>query len=74
MAVRSRHTQRARDARGSATIRPVWVISAKHESTRDRRMTQLIESCAAGELVPNQRYGDVPRWVQRAAAAAEAAR
>ncbi len=52
----------------------VWVISAKQESTRDRRMTQLIESCAAGELVPNQRYGDVPSWVQRAAAAAAAAR
>ena len=52
----------------------VWVISAKQESTRDRRLTQLIESCAAGELVPNQRYGDVPRWVKRAAAAAEAAR
>ncbi len=51
-----------------------WVISAKQESTRDRRMTQLIECCAAGELVPNQRYGDVPSWVRRAAAAAEAAR
>jgi hypothetical protein len=37
-------------------------------------MTQLIECCAAGELVPNQRYGDVPTWVQRAAVAAEAAR
>ncbi len=52
----------------------VWVISAKQESTRDRRMTQLIESCAAGELVPNQRYGEVPRWLERAAAAAAAAR
>ena len=52
----------------------VWVTSAKQESTRDRRMTQLIECCAAGELVPHQRYGDVPSWVRRAAAAAEAAR
>ncbi len=51
----------------------VWVTSAKQESTRDRRMTQLIECCAAGELVPSQRYGDVPRWVERAAAAAAAA-
>lgn len=52
----------------------VWVISAKQQSTRDRRMAQLIECCAAGELVPNQGYGEVPRWVQRAAAAAQAAR
>jgi uncharacterized protein YdeI (YjbR/CyaY-like superfamily) len=52
----------------------VWVTSAKQDSTHDRRMTQLIECCAAGELVPNQRYGQVPRWVERAAAAAAAAR
>ncbi len=52
----------------------VWVTSAKQTSTRDRRMTQLVECCAAGELVPNQRYGEVPRWVERAAAAAAAAR
>lgn len=52
----------------------VWVLSAKQEATRDRRMTQLIDCCAAGVLVPSQRYGDVPRWVERAAAAAAAAR
>lgn len=52
----------------------VWVTSAKQASTRDRRMTQLIECCAAGELVPNQRYGETPRWVERAAAAAAAVR
>jgi uncharacterized protein YdeI (YjbR/CyaY-like superfamily) len=51
-----------------------WVTSAKQESTRDRRITQLIECSAAGELVPNQRYGDTPRWVERAVAAAAAAR
>jgi len=51
----------------------VWVTSAKQDSTRARRMTQLIECCAAGELVPNQRYGDVPKWVERAAAAAASA-
>jgi uncharacterized protein YdeI (YjbR/CyaY-like superfamily) len=51
-----------------------WVTSAKQQSTRDRRIAQLIDNCAAGELVPNQRYGDTPRWVERAAAAAEAAR
>ncbi len=52
----------------------VWVTSAKRASTRDRRMTQLIECCAAGELVPGQRYGEAPRWLERAAAAAAAAR
>lgn len=52
----------------------VWVTSAKRDVTRTRRMTQLIECCAEGELVPNQRYGDVPKWVERAAAAAAAAR
>lgn len=52
----------------------VWVMSAKQESTRDRRMAQLVECCAAGELVPNQRYGEVPRWLERAAAAAASAR
>jgi hypothetical protein len=51
-----------------------WVTSAKQESTRDRRMAQLIECSAVGELVPNQRYGDTPGWVERAAAAAAAAR
>ncbi|QYJ02949.1 YdeI/OmpD-associated family protein [Nocardioides panacisoli] len=48
----------------------VWVTSAKQEATRERRMAQLIECCAAGELVPSQRYGDRPRWVDRAAEAA----
>ena len=52
----------------------VWVTSAKQDVTRTRRMTQLIECCAAGELVPNQRYGDTPKWVERAAAAAAEAR
>ena len=27
----------------------VWVTSAKQESTRDRRMTQLVECCAAAD-------------------------
>ncbi len=59
----------------AATLREVLV-----EWERDQRaftfdtLGQLIDSCAAGELVPNQRYGDVPKWVQRASAAAEAAR
>jgi len=50
------------------------VTSAKQDVTRARRMRQLIECCADGVLVPNQRYGDIPRWVERAAAAAAEAR
>ncbi|WP_157538316.1 MULTISPECIES: YdeI/OmpD-associated family protein [unclassified Nocardioides] len=50
-----------------------WVLSAKQQSTRDRRMTQLVEESAAGELIPSQRYGEIPRWTERAAAAARAA-
>jgi hypothetical protein len=36
-------------------------------------MAQLVEDCAAGRLIPSQRYGATPRWVERAAAAAAAA-
>ena len=50
-----------------------WVTTAKQEATRDKRMTQLVGDCAAGRLIPMQRYGGTPVWVQRAAAAAEAA-
>lgn len=50
-----------------------WVMSAKQQVTRDRRLAQLVEDSAAGRMIPTQRYGDVPRWVERAAAAASAA-
>ncbi|MBD3942896.1 YdeI/OmpD-associated family protein [Microbacterium sp. NEAU-LLC] len=50
-----------------------WVLSAKQESTRERRLAQLIADSAAGELVPFQRYGETPKWVARAAEAARAA-
>ncbi len=50
-----------------------WVLSAKQEATRDRRMAQLVADSAAGLMIPSQRYGDEPKWVTRAAAAAEAA-
>lgn len=50
-----------------------WVLGAKQESTRDRRIAQLVDDSAAGRLIPSQRYGDAPRWVERAAAAARAA-
>ncbi len=50
-----------------------WVLSAKQEATRDRRMDQLIADHAAGRLIKSQRYGQTPKWVERAAAAAQAA-
>ena len=50
-----------------------WVVSAKQEATRERRLTQLVADCAAGQLIPTQRYGEMPAWLARAAAAAKAA-
>ena len=50
-----------------------WVMTAKQEKTRDSRMAQLVEDCAAGQLIRPQRYGSPPAWLTRAAAAAEAA-
>ena len=51
-----------------------WVVTAKQEPTREKRMAQLLEDCAGGRLIPSQRYGTQPKWVQRAAEAALAAR
>lgn len=51
-----------------------WVQSAKREQTRADRLATLVADCAAGRLVPPQRYGDEPAWLTRAAAAAAAAR
>jgi uncharacterized protein YdeI (YjbR/CyaY-like superfamily) len=51
-----------------------WVSEARQQATRDRRLAQLVEDCAAGRLVKFQRYGTEPTWVARAAAAAAAAR
>lgn len=51
-----------------------WVMSARRPATRDRRMAQLVTDSAGGRLIPSQRYGAVPKWVERAAqAAAQAA-
>lgn len=50
-----------------------WVISAKQQATNDKRMQQLIDDHAAGRMIPSQRYGTPPTWVERAAAAARAA-
>ncbi|MGW9167005.1 YdeI/OmpD-associated family protein, partial [Agromyces sp. NPDC055657] len=46
-----------------------WVLQAKQQATRERRLAQLIDDSAAGELVPFQRYGETPKWVLRAAEA-----
>ncbi|TFC24511.1 hypothetical protein E3O25_15160 [Cryobacterium sp. TMT1-3] len=50
-----------------------WALTAKQDATRERRLAQLIDDSAAGRLVPFQRYGEVPKWAQRAADAARAA-
>ncbi|MCR8671577.1 YdeI family protein [Agrococcus sp. HG114] len=50
-----------------------WVLGAKREATREQRVRQLVDDSAAGRLIPPQRYGETPRWVERAAAAAAAA-
>ncbi|GGI44208.1 uncharacterized protein YdeI (YjbR/CyaY-like superfamily) [Agromyces flavus] len=50
-----------------------WVLSAKQEATRERRLAQLIDDSAAGRLVPPLRYGETPKWAERAAEAARAA-
>ncbi len=42
-----------------------WVLSAKQEATRDRRMAELVADCAAGRLIKPQRYGTEPTWVGR---------
>ncbi|MGL5927705.1 MAG: YdeI/OmpD-associated family protein [Dermatophilaceae bacterium] len=50
-----------------------WVMTAKQQATREKRMTQLLTDCAHGRLIPTQRYGTPPRWVERAAESARAA-
>lgn len=47
-----------------------WLTDAKQATTRQKRLSQLVEDCAAGRLIPPQRYGTTPRWVEAAAAAA----
>ena len=43
----------------------IWVMSAKQEATRHKRLAQLIEDSANGRLIPSQRYGAEPAWVRR---------
>ena len=49
-----------------------WVLSAKQEATRDRRMAELVSDCAAGQLIKPQRYGTEPAWVTRVRAELDA--
>lgn len=46
-----------------------WVLGAKQQATRDRRMAELVVDCAEGRLIRTQRYGTEPAWVRRARAA-----
>ena len=46
-----------------------WVLSAKQQATRDKRMGELIEASGSGQLIKSQRYGDQPAWVARNRAA-----
>jgi hypothetical protein len=50
-----------------------WILSAKQEQTREKRLAQLIDDSASGRLVPPMRYGTIPKWVDRAAVAAREA-
>ncbi len=42
-----------------------WVLSAKREETRDRRMGQLLDACRELRLISPQSYGDEPAWLRR---------
>ena len=42
-----------------------WVLTAKQQATRDRRMAELVDDCAHGQLVKPMRYGTEPAWVAR---------
>ncbi len=58
-------------ARATASYRKQsihWVLSAKQQPTRDRRMDQLIDSCAAYLPIPAMRYGEEPAWMRKARA------
>lgn len=43
-----------------------WVLSARQEVTRERRMAALVEDCHHLRLIKIQRYGTEPAWVRRA--------
>lgn len=41
-----------------------WVMQAKTEATRQKRLAELIADSAAGRLIRPQRYGVPPKWAQ----------
>jgi uncharacterized protein YdeI (YjbR/CyaY-like superfamily) len=43
-----------------------WVVTAKQQATREKRMGELIDDCANLRLIKTQRYGTEPAWVRRA--------
>lgn len=49
-----------------------WLHGAQRAQTRADRLSTLVAECAAGRLIPSQRYGMPPAWLARAAAAAAA--
>ncbi len=46
-----------------------WVLTAKQQATRDRRMAQVVDDSRHGRLIPSQRYGEPPAWVARSRSA-----
>jgi uncharacterized protein YdeI (YjbR/CyaY-like superfamily) len=44
--------------KGYRRIATWWVVSAKREETRERRIATLVEDCAAGRLIKSQRRRD----------------
>jgi uncharacterized protein YdeI (YjbR/CyaY-like superfamily) len=43
-----------------------WVVTAKQEATRDKRMAELVDDCHHLRLIKMQRFGAEPAWVRRA--------
>ena len=43
-----------------------WVLTAKQEATRDKRLAELVDECHHLRLIKSQRYGTEPAWVRRA--------
>lgn len=50
-----------------------WVVSAKQQATRERRLAQLVADCAAGRLITPLRSSTEPAWAARARAAQDQA-
>lgn len=53
--------------RATASYRRVcvgWVMQAKTEVTRQKRLAELIADSAAGRLIRPQRYGEIPKWAR----------